>query len=269
MDRTTNTNKNPIVDWIRLFGIVIPFQVTRSWLYFTTSASTTFFILLPLSILTYNQYYNTLIPNPSSPVIPLNFTTADREYIYNSNYISPQFPDFEFDLELTYVFNIQLELLCPAHSVNDTLYKLHYNFSDEVGVFNQGTFILDCNPLVVYSGHNNYVPYSLTTWVSPILSSLSRTSPVTLSNYELRGRDLVKITNFTLTLDQNWSYLIDDNESFVRFDVKWTGFRYYLVKYYYTCYMLGTFIFFSISSAVSILSSYALLLYTNKEHISR
>ncbi|EGW31582.1 uncharacterized protein SPAPADRAFT_51578 [Spathaspora passalidarum NRRL Y-27907] len=262
MDTRPNDD-SPIVDWLQFLGLVIPSQVTRSWLYFTTSASTTFLVLLPLAILQYNHYYNTLIPNSSSPVIPLNFTTNRTNYL--SNYIVPRFPDFEFDSELTYIFNIDLELLCPDHNPENTLHKIYYQLNDNAGVFHQGSFILDCNPQLIYSVHNIYVPYALQSWVSPIFSSQARNHPVTLQTYELRGRELASIPQFTMKLDNNRQYLIDDNESQLRFDVKWTGFRYYLVKYYYSCFAVGTFIFFSISSGVSVLVSYALLLYNAKQ----
>ena len=32
--------------------------------------------------------------------------------------------------------------------------------------------------------------------------------------------------------------------------MKWTGFRYYMVKYYYSCYLIGTIIFFMVSAGV-------------------
>lgn len=66
--------------------------------------------------------------------------------------------------------------------------------------------------------------------------------------------------------DNDYDFLIDDNFSFLKIEVIWTGFRYYLVKYYYSCYVIGSLIFFGIMSGFGILISYAMLYINNRKN---
>lgn len=260
------------MSWIRFFGLVVPVQITKGWLYILTTLGTGLFILLPLAILTYNEYYNSLVPNPSSPPIALNFTSTNLTHL--SNLIPSLIEDFEFDPHLTYIFEFNLHLICPDRGgvqPQSTIRKIGYEIQDDLGTFHQGSYILDCSSHYTYSQHNDYIPYNLRTWVPPFLVSYSRSNPVSLSRFEIRGdKILEQIRDFRLQLT-NVDYLIDDNLSCFKYVVKWTGFRYYLVKYYYICFILGTVLFAGISGFTSLATSYGLLALTakNEEELER
>lgn len=68
------------MSWLRYLGLTVPLAALRSYLYMATTATTSLFVLLPIAMITYDQYYKTLIPNESSPIIPLNFTTTTITY---------------------------------------------------------------------------------------------------------------------------------------------------------------------------------------------
>lgn len=160
------------MSWLRYLGLTVPLAALRSYLYMATTATTSLFVLLPIAMITYDQYYKTLIPNESSPIIPLNFTTTTITYK-----------------------NLKLS----SNNNNDNI--------------------------------NNQV-----------------STPTAAQNQEIR-------------------YLIDDNFSWIQFDVKWTGFRYYMVKYYYSCYLIGTIIFFMVSAGVGFFTSYTILLLNNRNKL--
>ncbi|CAI5758606.1 unnamed protein product [Candida verbasci] len=255
------------MNWLRFFGLVLPLTLTRQWLYFTTTLSTSIFILLPLSIITYTQYYKTLIPLNSSPIQNLNFTKTGNpsisKFYHYSNSIFANYSNFDYDSELKYITNLNLRIICPQAP---TTKKVSYTFQSNFSIVSQGSFILDCDSHLIYSHNNWIIPHNLKFWVPPILTTLSNSQKFNIEICEFKGSDL-KGSNqeFSLILNDHGyliddsGYLIDDNFSNLRFDVKWTGFRYYLVKYYYTCFAFGTLVFFLISGAISILTSYAIL----------
>lgn len=162
------------MSWLRYLGLTVPLAALRSYLYMATTATTSLFVLLPIAMITYDQYYKTLIPNESSPIIPLEIP------------------------------------------------------GDQLKNWNNFKIILNNN-------NNDNINNQVST-------------PTAAQNQEIR-------------------YLIDDNFSWIQFDVKWTGFRYYMVKYYYSCYLIGTIIFFMVSAGVGFFTSYTILLLNNRNKL--
>ncbi|CAK9439073.1 uncharacterized protein LODBEIA_P32970 [Lodderomyces beijingensis] len=298
--------------FLRIFGLVIPLAITRTGLYLTTTISSSIFVLLPLSIITYHKYYTTLIPLANSPIIPLNFKfephqlpsyenatmvpsypfshhSSTSSSLYLSNLISPQFPNYEFDESSPYIFKIRLSIQCPStfyaslsslpppqppqslaspsssyQSSLETpplLSKIQYTLQNP-SVFKQGTFILNCDPMTLYQSKNSIVPYNLRFWTPPKLSNLEQSTIIEFGSFEIMGdklQDSKNFQDFVLVLNHAANYIIEDGSTQVWFEIKWTGFRFYLVKYYYLFYVVGTLGFFLVSLAVSVLTGYGML----------
>ncbi|KAG7664866.1 uncharacterized protein J8A68_001624 [[Candida] subhashii] len=107
--------------------------------------------------------------------------------------------------------------------------------------------------------------------ICPDRGGVQPQSTIRKIGFEIRGDKISeKIRDFRLQLT-NVDYLIDDNLSCFKYVVKWTGFRYYLVKYYYICFILGTVLFAGISGFTSLATSYGLLALTakNEEELER
>lgn len=347
-----------IRSYIRIFGLVIPLAITRTWLYLTTTVTSSIFVLLPLALITYHQYYVTLIPLANSPVIPLNFTesgvnsqnwqslqnTEDwgswgsvpvyqennetkvegetqtlshddgnikilKPKTYLSNLISPHFRNYNFDENSPYIFKVRLNIICPtnnnpaygqmphymssspmqppyqhssSHLPTSTypsrqlINKIRYNIQNSVlDQFTQGSFILNCDPLQIYQLKNKLVPYNLRYWVSPNVVDYAQSRSIELDVFEIKGSQLAHnkhlprngetflFDDFKIEMDSqgenSGGYIIEDYVSHAWFEIKWTGFRYYLVKYYYTFYILGTAVFFAIMLLVSVVTGYGIL----------
>ncbi|KAI5967010.1 uncharacterized protein KGF55_000420 [Candida pseudojiufengensis] len=253
----------------------------QNWLYLTTTILSSVFVILPISFITYNKYYNTLIPLSNSPLINLRFNELENEgMFYNlrgennnilvSNLISTtNFENFKFDDQSPYIFKIKLNLYC-SKSLQHTkcINKVDYIFNSTL----RNSFILDCDPVAVYSNKNQFIPYGVKNYIPSTMINFQKSNEIELSIFEVMGNQLNSENNNLKVIekDQNFNYnklylnnienyIIDDNESFAWFEIKWTGFRYYLVKYYYLFYVIGTLIFWVIGSSTSILMGYFML----------
>ena len=321
------------MSWLRYLGLTVPLAALRSYLYMATTATTSLFVLLPIAMITYDQYYKTLIPNESSPIIPLNFTTTTITYknlklssnnnnnnnnnnnhisntknILISNAINPIFQNYQYDDQLIYIFNINIQAIClPHNNLQHEITKINYELISSTTTettndkndnnndnddnnnnksFKQGSIILNCDPYVIYSQNNQFIPFNFRFWLSPYLIEHSQINNINLLPLEIPGDQLKNWNNFKIILNNNNNdninnqvstptaaqnqeirYLIDDNFSWIQFDVKWTGFRYYMVKYYYSCYLIGTIIFFMVSAGVGFFTSYTILLLNNRNKL--
>ncbi|KAI5952656.1 hypothetical protein KGF54_003523 [Candida jiufengensis] len=268
--------------YFQIFGIYLPLKLTRNWLYITTTILSSIFIILPISFITYNKYYNTLIPISNSPFINLKFNEIHNNNIFDnynqendniliSNLISTSnFENFKFDDKSPYIFKIKLNLYCSKNLQHTKcINKIDYIFNSTL----KNSFILDCDPVSVYSNKNQFIPYGFKNYIPSNIINFQKNNEIELDIFEIMGDKLNQENNKILNLvgtstefDYNklllnniQNYIIDDNESFAWFEIKWTGFRYYLVKYYYFFYVLGTLIFWIISSTTSVLIGYAML----------
>lgn len=303
-----------MTNWLKFLGISVPLTIARSWLYIITTISSLLFILFPISLITYNNYYHSLIPKNSSFKIPLNFTILNNSNKIHSNIINPMMFKDIIDNELTYNFEIELSILCKPKSELYSIDKIQYEFinilnSDNLiksssssssssivdndnndgdkkmiirkkkkrifgDVFHKGSFILNCDPYEIYSRNNYIIPYNFKFLISPYLTKISQSIVLNFNKFKILGKNLSNMNEFQINLtnknnnnnDNDYDFLIDDNFSFLKIEVIWTGFRYYLVKYYYSCYVIGSLIFFGIMSGFGILISYAMLYINNRKN---
>ncbi|EMG47257.1 hypothetical protein G210_2439 [Candida maltosa Xu316] len=238
--------------WLKYLGITVPLAIARNYFYFTSSLTTSFFILFPISLITYHQYYTTLIPASSTLPTPLIFKnpypgTSPNHLISNSISIK----NINFDPDLDYIWNINLQVLCKSPMFDDYIDKIIYkiitiptldNDYEEV-VIGEGSFIINCDPVDVYHFNNWIVPYFFKHVVPPFLTDISRSKSIKLITYNnnnrnndtmgvnsealvMRGSELKSLDDFMIILDRadddyndvidgkedrERGYLIDDN----------------------------------------------------------
>ncbi|EAZ63049.1 predicted protein [Scheffersomyces stipitis CBS 6054] len=251
-----------VQQYLRFLAVNLPLAITRNWLYMLTVA-TTFTILLPLSGITYYRFYQTLIP-PPSPQIPLIFNTNDEWSHSEPTILGEELRNYEFDPLLRYRLNINLMVVCPEYN---TYYKTRYSVVDDSSdkKIHSSTFFIDCEKSYLYNTNNDYIPYNLRFWVSPVLVNLNRMIRFSLNKYVLSGSEIQeKLAQFKILVENH--LIVLDDVSYVQIETDYTGFRFYLVKYFYTCFCVGTVILWCISGAISMLTSlYVVYKYSDDE----
>ncbi|RCK58028.1 hypothetical protein Cantr_06458 [Candida viswanathii] len=294
-----------MASWVRFIGLSVPLTIIKSWLYALTTISSSIFVLLPIALITYNNYYHALIPRNSSFVVPLSFTSSPDGSYVTSSVISPsgKLDALELvlgkwedvDLELSYVFEVCLYVVCKPKTELYAIDKLSYAYvftdtktsteSESGGVpekqevmviddrvFHTGSFVLNCDPYSIYAANNHIIPYNLRFYFAPYLTLILQSTTMRLNHFEIRGDKVSGLSDFQVRLSlpegSVEDFVIDDNESFLKVDVVWTGFRYYLVKYYYSCYLVGTAFFFGVMAGFGIFVSYAMLFFNNRASVN-
>ncbi|KAK6459262.1 uncharacterized protein RJT20DRAFT_132402 [Scheffersomyces xylosifermentans] len=249
-------HRQRLSEYAKFLGFYLPLAITRNWFYFLTFVIT-FAVLLPLSILTYIRFYQTLIPH-SSPRIPLVFHGVRSHTVSEPTLVEHALRRYEFDTLLKYNLNLNLVVVCSPFDINN--YKVPYSIVDQTTntrLFND-TFFLDCDPNVIYSSNNLYIPFNLRFWVSPVLVDLSRSIQFSLTKLGMSGKQVLeKLGHFKVEVDQRLTIL--DDVSYVQFEAEYNGFRYYLVKHYYICLIIGTGIFWATSASIGSLTSFIIL----------
>ncbi|CCG25554.1 hypothetical protein CORT_0C01770 [Candida orthopsilosis Co 90-125] len=307
------------------FGFTLPLAATRTWLYFT-STITSFFLLVPVSLIAYHVYYTTLIPDANSPSIPLDFITTKittpvksaqfgriykpGQFVSLSSPIDPQsitseendnggVTSFTFDKDSLYTFKLNLALYCDHQFAYDTsihtvYYSLQSNlkpikydedydrweYGSDEPVFKSGSFILDCDPNLSHGLRNKFVPQALRNWVPPLFIDYRKYRTIEIDAFDIYGSGLLQNEHFVKTYEKSPSqssfslilqtqedssskvqrvFTIDSNASFAQFTLKLTGFRYFMAKYFFTFYFIGSLIFYIICCVVTFITGYGIL----------
>lgn len=270
-----------MTNWLKYLGISIPLTILKSWLFTITTISSSILILLPISLITYNNYYNSLIPLNNQFKLPLKFDTNDNK----SNIINGFKDSDVIDSEVNYELNFELYVVCKPKESLFNVDKINYQFitsnyreeqdkdedRDKDEEIFEGSFILNCDPYELYSRKNYIIPYNLRFLISPYLTKISQSIIIKSKIFLIKGYELINLNNLQIKLNDLNSndYLIDDNYSYLIVNIKWNGFRYYLVKYYYSCFIIGSLLFFGIMSGFSILISYIMLYINNTNNNKR
>ncbi|KAK6197307.1 uncharacterized protein RJT21DRAFT_123101 [Scheffersomyces amazonensis] len=250
-----------LIKYLRLFGITVPITVLRNVLFGSTFFITYVFILLPLSTLTYVKFYNTLIPNtgPSIPIHYQSFNSNNNHSLigFNSDWIILQenLPrKFKFDPLLQYQINVKFDVLCDSTKRGD-VYKNSYSIiSENDKVLVSHEFYIDCDARYIYNNNNWLIPYNLRFWSPPPLVNIKRSIGFNLAHLRLTGNQLPKeFKNFTIVLEN--PFIVIQDTSKLEFEIIYTGFRYYLVKHYYKCFVVGVVFFWYISCVSSFITS--------------
>lgn len=248
------------------FSLAVPLAITRSWLYIFSLGVALLMVLLPLANLSYMKFYNSLIPQ-GSPRIPLN-PTITRSFedpgstILDLSQFWSDHP-YKFDKLLHYEWNLHLDIFCDVQK-NGAVFKIPYKI---VNVLNGAerdllvsSFILDCDSRYIHHSNNRLVPFNLRFWVPPAIVDINRSIKFNLRKLILKGGALTgDIRKIKVIFEGANFFKTNDDDTYLQFQVKFTGFRYYLVEHFYFCYVLGVAMLWFISSFVCVLmSSYIL-----------
>lgn len=202
-------------------------------------------IILPFSIVTYLNFYQILIPNPSIS-IPLVYDKVTSLYNADISRIKRHLND---DL----IYNLQLSLNGFCRRGNYDHYTIDYSFNNNR--LNSGFFDVTCSPGFIYGKHNWFIPYNLKYWVPPILidddvSINFKESITTMSSEKIKQLPNLEI-NIASTV-----ILFRPKQLFLNFTVEWQGIRYYLFNHYYLCFVVGVGLFWFISCSACLLTCF-------------
>lgn len=226
----------------------VPLAFTRYFVYTTSLVVTVLCVLLPLSVLTYWQFYVALVPQPTQ-LIALEGHTQDIDLTTTS---------ITLDHNSDYRVNIKLRAVCSSDSKGRVL-QFPYTFSvrgSSTPLYTD-SFFIDCDTRYIHNAHNAFVPYNLRYWLSPWLVNHAKTTDIDLRGFLINGGEAARtMKHITLQIaGGNGDYfMIDTHVSQVAFSVVYSGFRYYLVRYFYLCLVVGLLAFWTINSLVCFLT---------------
>lgn len=233
--------------------ISIPLALLRKWLYIVVIVFPLVFIILPFSILSYLNFYNVIIPSSitSSPV-KFQYEGGFKSSTVDLDALSTKFDDLS-----NYVLLLDLGVVCERN-MNDVM-MVKYTL-DELNI--KDTLTLNCDHKYVYGKNNWFIPYNLRLWVPPVITNLERVNRVSIYLTQATGLKLNELKNINIKLDRN---LAIDNRltRFITY-IQLEGFRYYMVHYSITSFIIGVGFFWLLSSSVCVITSLLIwLTYTN------
>lgn len=191
----------------------------------------------------YYKLHSTLIPQASSP-IPLLFTSSPTQSINISPALS------EFDPLINYRWIVNLDLFC-GDILKGKFIPVDYKILiEENKPLYSGFFILDCDSRYSHNANNDLVPYNLRFWLPPILVNFERKLSLVLDKFISTGEDLSKFASSPLAIQLEPIPGLIIDSSFLSFQMEFTGFRYYIVKYRFISFLIGVIAFWSTSSAL-------------------
>lgn len=238
-------------------NLAIPLTITRRGLYIITLVAAVFLVLLPFSVIGYHEFYRGLIPN-SSPRIPLRFHKSNSMAVdVTATKTSTHF--FEFDPLLSYKWQIHLNVVC-GDSLQGRVVQLDWLVYQLEEVYYEDTFILDCDARSIHSSKNRFVPFNLRFWVPPVAVDINRDVDIVLDKFHMPGILLANpLDQFTIKVEPTPGLLINNDNSYLDFQITFTGFRYYLRKHYILFGIIGIFACWSINSLVAVVTALLVL----------
>ena len=245
-------------------SLAVPLAITRSWLYIFSLGVALLMVLLPLANLSYMKFYNSLIPQvsprvPIDPNITWRYTQASDLTVLDLSQFWSDHP-YKFDKLLHYEWNLHLDITCDVQNTHGGVFKIPYKI---VNVLNgaeqdllESSFILDCDPGYIHNSNNRFVPFNLRFWLPPAIVNINRSIKFNLRKLILKGGALAgDIRKIKVIFEGGDLFKTNDDDTYLQFQVKFTGFRYYLVEHFYFCYVMGVAMLWFISSFVCVLMS--------------
>lgn len=241
---------------------------TRQSLYGASLFTAIVMVLLPISVITYLNFYKMLVPVERFAV-PTLFEEGNR---YGSLDIRSHASFTEIDTLLALLFlrrnadlpfsvRINLRAVC---FVEKSYHLMRYVFKLTPDIIRENSFIINCDLRYIYVDRNSWIPYHLRYWVPPIFVDIFKTVEVDWPLYYSTGAELVKLLKeqkSNLTFANTNPILIDNSKTTLDFVIEWDGIRYYLVNYYFLSFFIGVLIFWGASSFICMIST---LYYYNK-----
>ncbi|KAI5968379.1 hypothetical protein CANMA_002370 [Candida margitis] len=229
----------------------------------------------------------------SSPVDPQSITqdsvfTFDKDSIYTFKLNLDLYCDHQFAYD-TSIHTVYYSLQSNVKPMTFNKDADRWDYGSDEPVFKHGSFILDCDPNLSFGLRNQFVPLALRNWVPSFLIDYRKSRAVEIDAFDILGSGLftndklAAVTNnnddhtangnnpppssFSLILqspeDTSRSnqrvFTIDRSSSFAQFQLKLTGFRYFMAKYFFTFYFIGSLIFYVICCFVTFVTGYGIL----------
>ncbi|CAH2354005.1 hypothetical protein CLIB1423_13S03818 [[Candida] railenensis] len=262
-----------------LFNISL--SITRRSLYIVviTLAVT---ILLPWSVLSYLRFYGILIPNASYELpVRMSSPRYNSEIVAEGSSLVDILANYNVGTgrvsNLNYNLELEIAAHCNKHQIGDTQIVVgelimgnqtcdlpsEYRRSS----FGSSSFILQCDPRVIYSSSNWFIPYNFRHWVPPFLTNCERLNVINVKIGTFSDIEMLNLLTNTATNNATdpariryWTdskLQIDVTKSKLHVNVEWQGIRYYLFYHYYICFALGVGMFWAVSSSVCLVVSMA------------
>lgn len=245
---------------MNLFHITL--STTRKSLYVSVIFTSIALILLPWSILSYLRFYSILIPNASYS-LPIevkrsNLIAANAvELVDNLQREDKALPNLSYDLVL------ELQVYCPKLLVGDS--KLVFGellWQRESTSNYDKSFLLHCDPRIIYTSFNWLIPYNLRLWVPPFLTNSERLNTISTKIGNFSDREILdnlltgnRYYHLSILFGLDTPLLVEASKSYLHVNVDWKGIRYYLFYHYYICFVAGVTLFWAVSSGVCLLVS--------------
>lgn len=242
-------------------AIRLPLFITRQFLYTFIFFTAIVLVLLPLSVLTYLNFYKMLIPTERI-LVPTKFLARGnslQEYLK----VDPltALPFLRLNRDLSFLVRLNLHAICRTEK---SYQELDYTFqmADMPRILD--TLIVNCDLRYIYVEKNKWVPYNLRYWVPPIMVDIYKLVRVDWPLVYLKGSDLVLMlqqSDPSFGFKSTAPVIVDSRKTTVDFVVEWEGIRYYMVNFYVTSFLVGVGGFWIVSSWMCVVSSLVFLGY--------
>lgn len=215
-------------------------------------------VLLPISIVSYLNFYKMLIPVERF-ALATNFIMKESATSLTSASAdidpTPAISFLKRHAGLPFSVRINLNAVC---FIEKSYHLLSYVFRPNPAQESKSSFIINCDSRYIYVDRNHWIPYHLRYWVPPIFVDIFKTVHVDHPLVYMTGGELVDALQSQMSylkFNDVCPILIDVTKTTLDFVIEWDGIRFYLVNYYYTSLFFGVLIFWAVSSFTCIVST--------------
>lgn len=241
----------------------VPLFFTRQFLYGSIIFTSLFLVLLPSSVVTYLNFYKTMIPTErvSAPARFLSLPDQrGKESHLNLDHVMPFLRQHS---DLDFAVNLNLKAICRLEKLFQVL---SYLFTIDPQHLYSGEFLVNCDSRYIYVAKNRWIPYNLRYWTPPVLVDILKLVLVEEPLLTMRGNELMLLLEKqtkapVFVFDDTSAVLIDSKQSTLDFVIQWDGLRYYLVNFYWTSLIIGAGSIWVCSSFFCLLATLVSLLY--------
>lgn len=227
-------------------------------------------VLLPLSVVTYLNFYKTLIPTERIQ-IPTKLTTNgdlanSKAFVLDASEV---LPFIRRNQDLQYLMRLNLNAICKLEKLYQEMEYI-FRISDSSDFHDE--FLVNCDSRYIYAEKNMFVPYNLRYWVPPILVDIFKLVKTDWPLIYSSGKDLYGLLQNQqpiFTFKDSSALFIDYRRSTIDLVVEWEGIRYYLVNFYITSLIIGAGGFWLLSSWICVVSSLFFQAYFQEEEAGK
>lgn len=238
-----------------------PLFLTRQFLYGLILFTAIFLVLIPISVVSYLNFYKMLIP-AERILVATDFVNVGSEMskYAKATRVEPRGFLQWVQPDLDYLIRLNMEAICRYEK---QFQVLKYTFSiDSVSVSDE--LIVNCDLRYIYVEKNNWVPYNLRYWVPPVMVDVFKTVKVDWPVIYLSGKEIINLAQQLVPVfefEDPLPLVLDSRHTTIDFVVEWDGIRYYMSNYYLTSLVLGAGGFWLLTSWICLVSSLVVLGY--------